>query len=269
MLNPHRLTELTLFDFFYSLRSLKSLVFLIPYFLFWFLVFDNVSSETIDKLQSAQGLFIASWLLDSQDLALQLFVDRSATLSIYLIISISLMPMFVMLAANNQYSSDASRGAFRFILTRTTRLELYIARFLAAAILLFCCLLITTLWATLLAYLHKEDELQTLFLFSSQTFLILFFYSPPFIAFMSMVSAFAQSAFGSLFLGIMLYVFLILLTFWLRTDIHTIIYLIPGWIKPGLYNISLENILTSVVLLSCYTLFYFVCGWKLFLSRDM
>ena len=269
MLNLYRLKELVLFDFLYSLSSLKSLVFLIPYFLFWFLIFDNIGSETIEWLRSAQGLFLVSWLLDDQELALQLFVDRSASLSVYLIISISLMPLFVMLAANNQYSSDASRGAFRFILTRTTRMELFISRFLAAFIMLGSCLFITTIWATLLAYLNGEDELTTLFLFSSQTLLILIFYCLPFIAFMSMVSAFARSGFGSLFIGMMLYVFLVLLVFWLRTDIHYVIYLIPGWIKPNLYNINIENILISVALLSTYTLFYFTCGWKLFRSRDM
>ena len=265
----YRLKELVLFDFFYSLSSLKSLIFLIPYFLFWYLVLTNISEGAIEWLQSGKGLFVASWLLGDQKLALQLFVDRSVTLSIYQIISLSVMPLFVMLAANNQYSSDASRGAFRFILTRSTRTELFTSRFIATVLLVSSCLFITTLWATALAYMNQEDNPQTLLLFASQTFLILFFYSLPFVSFMSMVSALAKTTIGSLFMGIMLYVFLVILVFTFKNDINLIVYIIPGWIKINLYNIQTGNILFSIVLLTSYMLFYFACGWKIFAARDM
>ena len=269
MLNIYRIKELVLFDFFYSLSSLKSLIFLIPYFLFWYLVLTNINQEAIEWLQSGKGLFIASWLLDDQDLALQLFVDRSATLSIYLMVSLSVMPLFVMLAANNQYSSDASSGSFRFILTRSTRIELFISRFIAIVILVGSSILITTIWATILAYLNQEDGPHTLFMFALETFLILFVYSLPFISFMSMVSAFAKSTIGSLFLGMMLYVFLIILVFTFSDDIDLIGYIIPGWIKTNLYDINPGNILFSIFLLTSYMFFYFACGWKIFSSRDM
>ena len=269
MLNPYRLKELILFDFFYSLSSLKSLVFIIPYFLLWYLIFHNVSNQAVEWLKSTQGLFIASWLLDNQELALQMFVDRSATLSIYLLFSISIMPLFVMLAANNQYSSDASSGAFRFILTRATRMELFLSRFVAVVLLVTCCIFITTLWASVQAYMNGEDDLHSIMIFGSQTLLILVFYSLPFIAFMSMISAFAKSAFGSLFMGIMFYILMVIFVFWLRSDISYAIYLIPSGIKPALYNINTENILTSITLLTCYALFYFACGWNVFRHRDM
>ncbi len=265
----YRVKELVLFDFYTSLSSLKSLIFLIPYFLFWYLVLTNISEEAIEWLQSGKGLFIASWLLGDQELALQLFVDRSVTLSIYLMISLSLMPLFIMLAANNQYSSDASSGAFRFILTRSTRKELFVSRFIAVLMLVSCCILITTSWATILAYLNQEDDPQTLLLFAFQTFLILFFYSLPFTSYMSMVSAFAKSTIGSLFLGMMLYVFLVVLILMLKDDVNFIIYIIPGWVKTYLYSINTENILISVSLLSGYMIVYFMCGWKIFASRDM
>lgn len=269
MLNPYRLKELILFDFLYSLSSLKSLVFIIPYFLFWYLIFSSISNQAVEWLQSTQGLFVASWLLDNQELAMQMFVDRSATLSIYLLFSISVMPLFVMLAANNQFSSDASSGAFRFILTRTTRMELFISRFVAVFLLVTTCILITTLWASLQAYLNREDSLQSIFIFGSQTLLILVFYSLPFITFMSMISAFAKSAFGSLFMGIMLYILLVIFIFWLKSDVNFAIYLIPSGIKPILYNINIENLLISISLLTCYALFYFTCGWNIFRQRDM
>ena len=269
MLNPYRIKELALFDFTYSLISLKSLVFIIPYFFFWYLIFNYISGQAVEWLQSAQGLMLASWLLEDQDLALQLFVDRSASLSMYLLISISVMPFFIMLAANNQYSSDASRGAFRFILTRATRSELFIARFLSVFLLIFICTFITSSWASIQAWLNDEDMLQAIALFGTETFIIVFFYSLPFIAFMSMISAFTQSAFGSLFLGVVMYVILIIVSLWLKADISYAAYLIPSSLKTILFKVNLENVLTALAALSCYTFVYFWLAWNIFKRRGI
>ena len=160
MLSLTRLKELTLFDFWNSLTNLKSLAFIIPYFFFWYLIFDNVSDLAAEWIQSTQGLFFASWLLDDQELALEMFVDRPASLSIYLLVSITITPFFILLAANNQYSSDSTSGAFRFILTRATRTELFLSRFIAVALLVFVCIFITSLWASLQAYMNIQETLE-------------------------------------------------------------------------------------------------------------
>ncbi len=269
MLNLHRLKELTLFDFSYSLANLKSLAFIIPYFFFWYLIFDHISQLAVDWIQSAQGLFIASSLLNDQDLVSRLFVDRPATLSLYLLISTTITPLFILLAANNQYSSDAARGAFRFILTRVTRTELYLSRFIAVTFLVLICTFITTLWASIQAYLNNEDELQAIMFFGMQTFILLSFYSLPFIAFMSTVSTLTRSAFGCLFFGMMLYVFIVTISFLLKDNISYSVYLIPSSIKPTLIDINTENFLVSIAALSCYTLVYFSLGWLVFRRRDM
>ncbi len=269
MLNLYRLKELTMFDFCYSLANLKSLAFIIPYFFFWYLFFDHISELAVQQLQSAQGLFVASWLLDDQELAMQMFVDRPASLSIYLLVSTTITPLFILLAANNQYSSDAARGAFRFILTRTTRTELYLSRFIAATLLVLICTFITTLWASILALLNNEDELQAIIIFGLQTFTLLSFYSLPFIAFMSVVSVLTRSAFGCLFFGMMMYVLILTISLLLKEDISYSIYLIPSGIKSTLININMENIFISIAALSCYTLVYFACGWFIFKQRDM
>ena len=269
MLNLYRLKELTLFDFYYSLTSLKSLAFIIPYFFFWYLIFDNVSQLAVEWLQSTQGLFFASWLLDDQDLAMQMFVDRSASLSVYLLVSISVTPVFILLAANNQYSSDASRGAFRFILMRATRTELYLSRFIAVTLLVFICLFLTSVWASTQAILNNEDSIEAIILYGLETLTIVFFYSLPFIAFMSMVSAFARSAFSSLFLGMMTYAILLAISLWLKSDISYAVYLVPSSIKSILVDISPENIFISIAILSCYTFFYFALGWNIFRRREL
>lgn len=269
MLNLSRLKELVLFDFCYSLANLKSLAFIIPYFFFWYLVFDNVSQLAAEWIQSAQGLFIASSLLENQELITRMFIDRSATLSIYLVISATITPLFILLAANNQYSSDATRGSFRFILTRATRTELYLSRFIAVTLLVLICLFMTSLWASIQAFINKEADLQTILVFGFQTFTLLTFYSLPFIAFMSTVSSLTRSAFGCLFFGMMMYVLILTISLLLNDDFSYSTYSIPSGIKPILIDVNLDNILISIGALACYTLVYLGCGWFVFKRRDM
>lgn len=269
MLNLYRLKELTLFNFCYSLSSLKSLAFIIPYFLFWYLIFDNVILLAVEWLQSTQGLIFVSWISQDEELALRLFIDRSASLSIYLLVSITLTPLFILLAANNQYSSDMTRGAFRFLLMRATRAEIYSSRFIAVLLLVLICISVTSFWASIQAFLNQEDTLEAITLFGLQTFALVFVYSLPFIAFMSMVSAFTRSAFGSLFLGMMIYIFLVVLVFWIKSDFSYALYLIPSGLKSIIFDINPENILIAISALLAYTLFYFLCGWYIFKRRDI
>lgn len=269
MINLYRLKELTLFNFYYSLTGLKSLAFVIPYFLFWYLIFDNVILLAVEWLQSTQGLIFVSWISQDQELALRLFIDRSATLSIYLLVSISLTPLFIILAANNQYSSDISRGAFRFLVMRATRTEIYFSRFLAVSLLVLICVTITSIWATFQAYLNEEDSLEAITLFGLQTFSIVFVYCLPFIAFMSIISSFAKSAFGSLFMGMMVYIALVIIIFWLKADFSQIVYLIPSGLKSIIFEITAENISIATGALFAYTFFYFFCGWHIFKRRDI
>ena len=269
MINPLRVKELTLFDFYYSLISLKSLAFIIPYFLFWYLVFDNVTQLAVEWIHSAQGLFIASYVTEDQLLIERLFVERPATLSLYLLIATSITPLFILLAANNQYSSDATRGAFRFILTRATRTELYLSRFISVCLLVFICLFITLLWASIQTYINKEDEMQTIIFYGLQTYILIIFYSLPFIAFMSAVSSFTRSAFGCLFAGMMFYVLLIVISFLLRNDFSYASYFIPSGIKQTVIDVNTENLLKSIAVLLTYTLLYFGVGWFIFKRRDM
>jgi ABC-2 type transport system permease protein len=269
MLNLYRLKELTLFDFRYSLANLKSLAFIIPYFLFWYLVFNNFSQAAVDWIKSAEGIFAASHFFEDQERVINMFIDRSATLSLYLLVSTMITPLFILLAANNQYSSDTSRGAFRFILTRSTRPELYLSRFISVSLLILICTFCTTSWASILALLNDEAESLTLIIYGIQTFVLLNFYSLPYIAFMSMVSTIARSAFGCLFLGMMTYVLLLLISFLLKDDFIYSIYIVPSAIKPMLTTINMENIATSILILISYTIVYFSIGWHIFKRQDM
>lgn len=269
MPKPSRIIELVMFEFVQSFTSMRSTIFIIPYFLFWYLVFANVTVDTLNWLQSGPGLFMASWLLEDQELALQLLIDRSPTLSIYLYVSVAIMPLFILFATNNQFSGDRARGAFRFVLTRCSRNELFLSRFISSLLVALTCILITSCWAAILALLNEEAGLNTLLIFAAQTWLLLAFYSMPFVAFMSMTSALTGTAIGNLFVAMMLYTFLFFLVLWFQADSHYVRFLLPSGVVKFLYNINNDNMLLVPGLLSIYALFYFVCGWIVFSRRDV
>lgn len=264
-----RITELVRFEFLHALTSMKSSVFIIPYFLFWYLVFNYISADALEWVQGAQGLFLASWLLRDQELALQLLVDRSPILSIYMLMSAAIMPLFVVFTANNQLSTDTSSGAFRFVLNRVSRTELYVSRFISAYLLIVSCIFLTTCWAFVVAYLNEEQSLSALLVFAIETFVLLLFYGLPFVAFMSLISTLTKSAIGCLFLAIMTYSLMVIIAFWLKADLSYAAYLVPGGIRPYLYDVSISNILIAISALSGYTLVYFILGWQLFCRRDI
>ena len=269
MLNPYRLKELTLFNFCYSFSRLKSLMFVVPYFLFWYLMFDNFLLLAVEWLQSTEGIIFVSWASQDENLASELFIDRSASLSIYLLISITLAPLFILLAANNQYSSDMTSGAFRFLLMRSTRAEIYFSRFISVFLLVLICIFITSLWASAQALINDEDTIEVITVFGMQTFILVFIYCMPFIAFMSMISSFARSGLSSLFLGMLSYATLVTISFQFKSDISQAIYIIPSGVKSYLIDINTENTFILVAALFAYTLLYLVSGWYIFKSRDI
>ncbi len=248
---------------------MRSTLFVVPYFLFWYLVFSNYSATTLEWLQSTQGLVAAAWLLKDQELALQLLVDRSPTLSLFLLISAAIMPMFILFSANNQIASDRARGAFRFILTRATRHELYLSRFLSSYLIVATCVLLATTWAFIIALANEEAELARLVMFASETLLLLVFYALPFVAFMSMTSALSRSAIGNLFVAFMLYTGLIFIVLWLHSDFNQIEYLLPSSMRTFLFDINVTNIITAISGLVVYTAIYYSAGWIIFKTRDI
>ncbi len=248
---------------------MRSTLFVVPYFLFWYLIFSNYSATTLEWLQSTQGLAAAAWLLKDPELALQLLVDRSPTLSLFLLISAAIMPLFILFSANNQIASDRARGAFRFILTRATRHELYLSRFLSSFLIVMTCLLLATVWAFIIAILNEEAEPARLLIFASETLLLLVFYAMPFVAFMSMTSALSLSAIGNLFMALMLYTGMIFIVLWLYSDFNLIEYLLPSSMRALLFDINATNIVSAISGLVIYTAIYYSAGWLVFKTRDI
>jgi hypothetical protein len=267
-MNWYRITTLLLFDLRHSVFTIKGLIFLIPFFLFWCLFLYSLKDGAASWLGSNEGMLIATRLFDF-DIAKSLFLYHSPTLSLFFILAITMMPLFVMLGANDQVASDSARGPLRFLLTRCTRNEIFLARFLSALTLIGSAFSIVTLMATMIALTTDDNSAAAIIHYGIQTGLTLIVYLTPFVAFMSIISAFTSSALGSLLAGFSLYCLLLGIIVYYNSDFPIIAFLLPSAIKGYLYSTDLRLFITAVCSLVPYTLVYLFTGWLLFRKRNI
>ncbi|MEM7027740.1 MAG: hypothetical protein AAF410_05910 [Pseudomonadota bacterium] len=269
MLQPARLTELVLFDLFHSLSSMRNIIFIIPYFLFWFIMFYSINAESIDWLKSIAGIAAASWFLGNNELASTLILERSAIISLYLIVSIVVMPVFVMFVTNNPFSSHLANGTFRFLSTRVSRNEIYFSRIFSSFLVISLCLLFTTIWGTVIAIIYDDKSLTEIIVFAFQTWLILVIYSIPFISFVSCLSSITRSGMSNLFLSITIYTILVFIILGFYKDYEWITFLLPSGVRPYMLDMSFNSLMITLGVLSTYTLLFGSVGWWRFSKQDI
>ena len=267
-MNWHKLTTLLLFDLRHSVFAIKGLVFLIPFFLFWFVFLYTLKDGAAYWLSSNEGMLLATWLFDF-DVANSLFLQHSPTLSLYLVLAITMMPFFVMLGAHDQLASDSARGPIRFLLTRCTRYEIYLSRFLSSLVLIGLAMSIVTLVAILIALKTDNNTLPEIVHYGILSGLTLIVYATPFVAFMSIISAFTSSALGSLLAAFSLYCVLLGIIFYYYMDISFITFLLPSATRTYLYSTDLQLFSIAICSLLLYTLVYSLIGWLLFRRRNL
>ena len=267
-MNWYRITTLLVFDLRHSLFAIKGLFFLIPFFLFWSLFLFSLKDGAASWLSGNEGMLFATWLLDF-DTAKSLFLYHSPTLSLFLVLAITTMPFFVLLGANDQLASDSARGPLRFLLTRCTRNEIFLSRFLSTLALIGTAIAIVTLVATCIALSTDSNSPPEIVHYGVQSGLILLVYAAPFVAFMSIISAFTSSAPGSLLAGFSLYCLLLGIIAYYHPDFPIISYLLPSATKGYLYSTDPRIFMSAAGSLLLYTLVYLLPGWLLFRRRNL
>ena len=107
-MNRQRILLLIKFDFLHSVFRLKGLLFFIPYFFYWYCVIWFFIKKGTDFLATPESVAITTMMLDYQ-VAEKLLINNPAAISIFLLLSLASMPLFVMLAGNDQLASDSGR----------------------------------------------------------------------------------------------------------------------------------------------------------------
>jgi len=263
-MNWQRLITLIKFDLYHSVFKLKGLVFLIPYLLFWYCIFSLLFEHGTDFLIRQETFIITAYLFNTET-AQSLLIINPPTLSVYLILALVTMPFFVMLAGNDQLASDSGKKTFRYLLTRCTRLEIYLARFISAYLLMAITIIIVGLVASAISIQHDNHTLPETLRYTAQVILVILAYALPFFAFMAAISAWMSSALGTLLMGVVVYIFLIIFDHYLALDFS----LLPSGLKNDLSIIDTKDMVFLIIDLMAYTLIYASFGWLIFRKRNL
>ncbi|MCG8325039.1 MAG: hypothetical protein MI673_05940, partial [Thiotrichales bacterium] len=157
----------------------------------------------------------------------------------------------------------------RFLLTRCTRTELFVSRYLRAAFLVAICLCILFSCICVLSITIDEFQLLETITYGLGTVAVLVVYSLPLLAFMSIFSSLMSGAMSSMLSSSVLFVILLVCSHWWDDDYPVATYLLPNSLKPALYDISSAEILLNMSGLLAYAVVYLCLGWLIFYRRNV
>lgn len=269
-MNWRRIGVILRFDLRHGALNARGLVFLVPFLLFWYFIIHSFNQDVSSWLSEREGIMLLGTLFDPAAAA-ALFIDHPPLLSVFFLLALSTAPVFAMLAAFDQFSSDIGSGYFRLLSTRCRRMELFAARYLAALSLLITAHAAIGAMALWVSIYQDGYEFAVTFAYLGQILLTILIYLCPFVAYMALVSALTRSAMASLVLGMVGYVVL-LGAVWLGNVIlpgtSYFNYLLPSALKYQLFGADVTESIAAIAGLPLYTLAYGWAAWTVFRSRN-
>jgi len=269
-MNQRRTGIILLFDLRYSLTGLKGLLFLVPYFLFW-IWFLTKLDQSASMWMQIQG-FVLFTALFEYETAMELFVTHPPAMSIFLIVNLMCMPLFVLFAGYDQFSSDLGSGFFRLFNSRASRLEIFIGRYLSSIAVLSLAFIGAGIIISVISVTQVEEPDLSIFYYFIEIEIKLLLYSAALLSFMSIISALTKSPIGAIFLGGVTYCSLLVVIFITGNFIDggTIFaYLLPNIFKSDLINLNLSAVTPALMSLVAYMIVYAYLAWLIFSRRSL
>lgn len=267
-MNIKRVITLLGFDFYHSIFRLKGLAFLIPFALFWYSTLRVLHKGGAEFLSSIEGLMLISTLTSLQ-VAQVLLILHPPILSVFLLIALTVTPLFVFLGANNQLASDASSGSFRYLLPRCTRAEIFISRFLSSYFIIAIGVSCACLASTIISLDSDKHELNETIAYALQSLSLVLLYTLPYVAFMTIISALMSSALGTILMAACIYFMTLVLIIYLHGDFPSIGYLLPSAFKEDLIGIAGNDLTIAISGLLAMTTIYLYIAWIIFRKRNI
>jgi len=266
--DPRRTLLLTLFDLRHSVFKVKGLLFLLPFLLYWLAILQLLHDGGAEFVVSQQGMLISTLLL-TPDVTRALFIDNPAVLSMALMLGLTTLPLFCMLAGCNQLAADAGRNSFRFLLTRCTRSELFVSRYLSACLLVAVALGLLIVAVTLMSLHIDRKPLPATLSYAAWILAVLVIYALPLIAFMSIFSSMMSGTVGAFLSGSAVFFVLMTISRWLDDDYPAVFYVLPNSLKASLYDVYSPDIIMTLAAMLAYSMIYLSLGWLLFQRRGV
>lgn len=117
-----------------------------------------------------------------------------AEYAIYWLVAVYFFPSFALLVCSDQFCSDKHRGTLRFITLRATRTELILGRYLGQLLIMVILIFMTSIATTILASMRDLTLLLASIQTGAKLSLELTIVVMPFIALMTLLNTFVNSA---------------------------------------------------------------------------
>lgn len=252
-----------------SLLGTRGVLFLVIYGILWFWFLWKLSAGWAASLVEPDKLKIASWLLDPT-LARVLFVEHSATLSVFFLICMGMIPIFTMWGAGDQTATDIGTRHLRFLIPRCGRAEIYVGRFLGALWFMAIVHALLACLGTIVAL--YTDAQPDVIGYGLRVLVVTFLYTLPYVALMSLFGALMGSAAGAILVAIAAYAVVGVAAGFLSMRWEAaqyVAYLFPTPLKGALLIGQGTAYAGAVLLLAVYATVYFLLGWLVFSRRDI
>jgi len=161
----------------------------------------------------------------------------------------------------------------RFLTPRCNRIEIFIARFIGAVILVAVSYIVVSLLAAMIAIAVDKNAFSMVIKDAPLVIVSLILYTIPFVALMSLCSVIVGSAGLSALMGISIYVILLVLITVINIKMpaaaDTIAYALPNSTKSLFLQLSWGNTISAALAVPVYVLAYGFMGWTIFSKRDI
>lgn len=254
-----------------AVSSARGVLFLVLYGVIWFWILWKLSEGHANMLASPEGSAFAAWLLDPV-VAKHLFHDNPPTLSAFFLLALSLIPIFVLWGAGDQTASDIGNKHLRFLIPRCGRFEIYLGRFIGAAIFIFAFHLVLVAAATLISSAADSNGAADVLGFGFHVAFAVLIYTLPYVALMALAGALTGSAPVAVLTAIAAYAVIgiaanLMAMNWPQAEWFG--YLLPAAVKPQLLTGDSSAIFGAGLAMLVYTAVYFGAGWWVFRTRDI
>lgn len=202
--------------------------------------------------------------------ALQLW--PAPELAVYWFVSLSLLPALALLTSADQTASDRARGTLRYLVMRSSRLQIFFGRFLGQLFIMMSVVLATLASVLIVIGLNSAEQLSQALLSVPAIIVNLIVVLAPFIALMAMVSVVAKSARQATIFAVILWILAsVLLNFLTSTfpDVLLLQWSLPGSQIRDLYWLSEWDTLTLAPIPLIHTLVLLTVGAFIMKRRDL
>jgi hypothetical protein len=130
--------------------------------------------------------------------------------------------------------------------------------------IVFACLA-----STLISMDNDNRELSETITYALQSLSLVLLYTLPYVAFMSIISAFMSSALGTILMGFCTYVMTFLFIVYWKSDYPSITYLLPNTFKNDLIAIASNDSVIAIPGILAMTTIYLSIAWIIFRKRNI